>query len=552
MDNTINNQVPDNNVPQNYYFPSQQPKKKTKASYPIASKDVISLVFIAIATFLTMRLGVFNGFNFGFTVTAIPLVVVPFIYVGNRTMRNPIYSFLCLIFSIVLLVSFSINNDGFINFLNIIAIITLMSFAFTGISGNVNTSESTYILVIDSICATFSAVFAKLPVTFRSLGDHIKKKNSKGLLYIILGAAFSLPLVCIVLPLLASSDVAFDSLVSVISDNLLVLIVTLVLTVFVAPAIFSYLFVLKNGACKKEKERKSAYGNLPPISINTFLSVLSLIYCVYLFSQLAYITKVFAFLLPENFSAAEFARSGFFQMCVITLINLLILILSLLFIKHKENGNIPLFTKLILTFLCLFTEFYITTAFLKMSKYISMYGLTRLRVLTCAFMVMLALVFVVLLFRLYIRKLPYMKFIVAVCAVTLISISVVDINTVISRHNYQAYKQGKIEIDVEQLGSMGVSSVPELVKLTRDKNKDVADAATYELLEISEKIYGDYFFEDVETRTLTPKKENIFQKNIAWNNARISLDKFINGNPDFDGNEFNEYYCEKMLSEAEN
>ena len=293
-----------------------------------------------------------------------------------------------------------------------------------------------------------------------------------------------------------------------------------------------------------EKNVKEIPDKVSKVILNTILSATALVYLAYLISQLAYITKAFAFLLPDNYSAAEFARSGFFQMGVIAFINFVILFLCATLVKKTESKKIPDSTKSLLIFLCLFTVFYISTAFVKMMKYISLYGLTRLRVLTSIFMLMLAVIFIIILLRLIFTNLKYIKAIILVCTITMISVSVIDINTVIANYNYEAYKAGKISIDVEQIGSLGVSGLPVLVKLSEEKPLEENHDVICEIENNSYEIYNNGFYSIYNIEEIDLKQTNIFQKNYVLKQGKIALSKFVENNPDFDHDKFYEEYEE--------
>ncbi len=225
-------------------------------------------------------------------------------------------------------------------------------------------------------------------------------------------------------------------------------------------------------------------------------------------------------------------------MGVIAFINFVIIFICSVFVTKTESKKIPTSTRVLLSFLCLFTVFYISTAFVKMMKYISLYGLTQLRVLTSVFMMMLAIIFVILLIKLIFTRLKYIKAIILVCTLTMISISVIDINTVIANYNYKAYKEGKISIDVEQIGNLGVSGLPVLVKLSEEKPLEDNYDVVYEIVDNAYSIYDmgiDSLEECTDERLV---KKSVFEKNYTWEQARIALDKFIKNNPDFDREEY--------------
>ena len=127
----------------------------------------------------------------------------------------------------------------------------------------------------------------------------------------------------------------------------------------------------------------------------------------------------------------------------------------------------------------------------------------------------------------------------------MISVSITDINTHIANYNYNQYKQGNIEIDVEQLYSMGVSSLPVLVKLSEEKDEKVKNDAIDAIIGSTYDIYscGLENIADCTEKNIT--KTNIFEKNYTWIQGEKALKKFIENNPDFDYEEFyNAYYAE--------
>ncbi|MGN1315664.1 MAG: DUF4153 domain-containing protein [Acutalibacteraceae bacterium] len=515
-----------------------------KKTYPIKRSDLTALLFTVVFIFTTARLILFGGFNLGFSIGICSVIVTSTIYLFTKDCTDKIFCFLLFSGALVLSASFSVTNDFLIKFLTFVYIVFICATLFVTLSGNTSARGGTYSFIFDTVNKTFDAVLDNLMLPMRSAKESSKESKSKNILYLLVGVGISIPVICVVLPLLATSDIAFGILISKIFSNLFAFICAIVLTVIVTPFAYAFLFSMK----KKDLKDMSAPtipDKTPTVVINTILSTLTVVYIVYLFSQLAYISKAFAFLLPDGYSAAEFARSGFFQMAVIAFINFAILFLCSALVKKNENKKLPAFTKSLLIFLCVFTVFYISTAFIKMMKYISLYGLTRLRVLTSIFMIMLGVIFIIILLRLIFTKLKYIKAIILVCTLTMISVSVTDINTLIANYNYNQYKQGNIEIDVEQLNSLGVSALPVLVKLSEEKEEKVRYDAIDAIVYTAYDIYacGIENLDECTEENIT--KTNIFEKNYAWIQGEKALNEFTEKNPDFDYEEFYNIYYEK-------
>lgn len=515
-----------------------------KKTYPVKKSDFIALIFTVIAVFATIRLIISGGFNFGFSIGICSLILMGSVYLFTKECKDKFFCFLLFSGALVLSATYSVTNDYLIKFLTFVYLIFICSILFVTLSDNANAQGGSYSYIFDTVKKTFNAVLDNFTLPVRSAKALTKEGKPKNFLYLLVGVGISVPLICVVLPLLATSDVAFGTLISKLFSDLFAFLCAVVSTVIVTPFAYSFLFSMKKKDLK-DKNAPEIPEKTPKVIINTVLSALSVIYVVYLFSQLAYISKAFAFLLPEGYSAAEFARSGFFQMAVIAFINFAVLFLCSALVKKNESRKLPVLTKYLLIFLCVFTVFYISTAFIKMMKYISLYGLTRLRVLTSIFMLMLAVIFIIILLRLIFTKLKYIKAIIIVCTLTMISVSITDINTLIADYNYNQYKQGNIEIDAEQLKSLGVSALPVLVKLSEEKDEKVRNDAIDAIIGSTYDIYscGLENIADCTEKNIT--KTNIFEKNYTWIQGEKALKKFIENNPDFDYEEFyNAYYAE--------
>ena len=508
-----------------------------KKTYPVLKPDFIGFILTVISIFLTVRIGIFNGFNFGFTIGLFALIITGLIYLYTKECKDKGFCTLLTICALILCCSYSVTNDALIKFLTLIYLIFICATVFLTISANSNAQDGSYSYIVNTVQKSFYAVFNNFALPFRSAKESAKSGKSKNAMYLLIGLGISVPILCIILPLLATSDIAFGTLISKIFENAFVLVGAVIVTIIITPFIYSFMFSAK----KKDLEDNSFKGlpeKTPKVILNTILGATAFVYIAYLISQLAYISKAFAFLLPENYSAAEFARSGFFQMAAIAFINVVILFICAVFVKKTDSRKIPTSTKSLLIFLCLFTVFYISTAFVKMMKYISLYGLTRLRVLTSVFMIMLAVIFVIILLKLIFTKIKYIKAIILVCTVTLICVSVVDINTVIANYNYNAYKKGEIQIDVEQISTLGVSGLPVLVNLTEEKPLEENVDTVCEIQRIGYYIYENslHFAEECTEENLI--KTNVFQQNFAWKRGKAAIDQFVKNHPNFKYAEF--------------
>ncbi len=516
--------------------------------FPIKKSDVTALILILVSAFMCFRIGVLGGFNIGFSFSLLLSLATVFFYIPKKVKGNRFFIILFTLLISALIFSFSLGANYVTKACTILFLPFSFVILFSAVSGNVSFKKGNYQVVLSAVVKFFQNALLKIDVPIRSFLQKLTGNNSKRIGYGVIGGVISIPVAIVVLVLLTSSDIAFDNLVGRLLENIGLLAISLVFAVIVTPFYYSYSFNLKKGTIE-EKTTNPFKGFADSMLFNVVLTVVSVVYIAYCVSQLAYITKAFSFLLPEDFTAAEFARSGFFQMGLISFINFLLISVSAVLIKRKENGKIPLLTKAMLMFISLFSVFYISTAIIKMLKYISLYGLTSLRVFTSVFMVMLAVIFLILVLRLITPKVKYSKAVLVTCALALVLVSVVDINPIIAEYNYREYKKGNIEIDMEQLSELNEGGMPVLYKLTKENDKEIADEAIYHLSYNMYLIYENIEDkEDYEENGLNASKTALYEKNLSWIKAKEAVDAFLKENPSFDCREYQDEYYENYDS----
>lgn len=485
--------------------------------YEMKNKDIYALFFLSVFTYLFIRLGVLNGFNLGFSITYVCLSIVLMIYILSKDCKNKLMTVFTFLLSITLAISFSLHNNPGIKFGSVVVMWFITAFSLNSAGGTSLCNDGTYFKIFDVFFVSVIQPFCNLPKLFSAVKNSFKGKNNKfGM--VVLGILVALPVMLVIIPLLSSADAAFGTIVKKVFSDVALLVVSLVLTIVALPLIGSYGFSLSHGITKENGRVLNAKpGKVSPVFLNTFLCIVGFVYLVFLFSQLAYISDTFSFLLPKEFSMAEFARSGFFQMAAIAVINLVITFVVSVIEKVKDNGRLPVSTKILLTFFSLFSIFLIVNAFIRMSMYIEMYGLTQKRVITSVFMVMLCIIFLIVLIRIFFEKFKYINFIIIVCSLTLVFLSVSDIDSNISKYNYNKYVAGEIAVDFEHYISLGYAAVPELEKLTEDDGLLTRELARYALETIGSDVNEGSFF----------------AKNLVKNKAVKILNKYADENSEY-------------------
>lgn len=472
-----------------YYTPIPvQPE----APFPTGKRELIFGLFTVICSLLLCNFTLFGGFNLGFAIAAVACIACSVGYLRAGGCRADGYSAALLTLSVIICAGFARSDDLFVKFVLVCFLLLAINLALCLMAGQNRRDPSHFSSLADPFRAAvmlgigeMSPAFRGLGKAFREGGPAVKKGGAVGL-----GLAVAVPLLCVLIPLLMSADAAFSGLLGLLPEfRLGELILTLIFGTAATTVVYTQGVALKHKP--KAAAAESVTKKVSPLTVNTVLGAVCAVYAVYLLSQLAYFVGGFSGILPEGFTAAEYARRGFFEMAWLCVIDLGVVALSVGLVTKKE-GKAPLSTRLLCLFIGLVTVFLVITASAKMGLYISFYGLTRLRVLTEVIMVFLGLTTALVCLWLFLPKVSYMKVILLMAlsmgAVTLWA----DVDTVVAAYNVSAYQIGALEsVDVEYLGTLGHGAVPYIAKLTEDKNAAVAQQATA-ILEEREKVTDDF------------------------------------------------------------
>ena len=286
---------------------------------------------------------------------------------------------------------------------------------------------------------------------------------------ILLGLLCAGPVLAVLVVLLALSDAAFDGALQRINAAL---VLELLLDAGLGTALFLTLFgqsfCLPGQHAAGQALPSPAHRGIETAALAAFLGVICGLYVCYLVSQLAYFFSGFAGLLPADYTAAEYARRGFFEMAAISAINLA-LTGAALQLARRQAGRLPGVLRGMLAFLSLFSLLLIATAASKLALYIASFGMTRLRVLTALFLLLLAVCFVCVLLRLFLPRFSYGKPLLAATALVILLLSFGNVDGVIARYNLNQWQRGQLtQIDVAALGELNEAAVPTLWTLAQD------------------------------------------------------------------------------------
>ncbi len=514
------------------------PYVKPEERFDINIKDSVFAIIFVVGSVIMSAFGIFGGFRAGFTVATMIILASVTAYFKTKEIKTDIYSAVCFLLGLGLAINFSITSNSSVRFWSFVLLVMLQLVWFTSLITK-DRIKGDLGIIKEIISPVLSLALPNLPNAVASL---LEGRKNQAIGKIFLGIIPAIPVLVVVIPLLMSSDEAFKGMISLVFENIALLVFELILGIIISIFLIAYCFSLKKKKLPEIKE--SNFKGLESTAVISFLSVLSICYLSYLFSQLAYFFSAFSGFLPNGyeFSVSAYARRGFFEMSVIAAINFAI-IFAVLLLSAKKNEKINLVSRILCTFIGIFTLIIIATALSKMFLYIKGFGMTELRITTSVFMAFLAVVFIALMIRLYAPSVKVIKTGLIMAAIALIMLGTVNVNGVIAKYNYTAYRNGVLkDIDVSTIYMLGDEGIPYLAELMNETNEDVANLARLKISYSYENYYEVKHNDDNQLVEIGEKKyKDIGEFSFSRNRAYKVLDDILEKDPQI-VNYKNEYF----------
>lgn len=450
--------------------------------------DTALSVFIMIASFCIIRYVMFKVMGFITTGVFIALITAALIYMKKRnctfTKFNKLHAGVLYVFSLV----FSITANDYIKELDIAFILGAGAYLIYSVAaGNKDIDRYLPFAVCKALFEyPFSYFGEQMHVTKAQLD---KTKAGSNVKYVLIGLLLTLPLTGIVAALLMSAD---DGLARMFSDIFDVIfseeIVKVFLQILLAIPLSMYLFgmlfsnthrnlidPLDEQKCVQSIFSKRCISNLV---MYTAITPICVLYVMFFISQGSYFLSAFTNSLPEGFTYADYARQGFFELCAVAVINLIVLIIISLFSK-KAGAEKPFALKLYSVVLGVFTIILIATAMSKMVMYIMHFGLTELRLYTSWFMLLLAFIFVLIIIKQFRFNIKFARHVLIGFTFMFAVLCFSRPEAIIAKYNIEMYNSGYLdELDIDSIIRMSADGLLVAYNeevLTDDKIKEIID-----------------------------------------------------------------------------
>ncbi len=398
-------------------------------------------------------------------------------------------------------------------------------FLYAAFGNSVEQGFSDYIYV-DYFKALILLPFSSLGAIFRALSNKGTRKGSQFMLNAILGIGVAI-LPTIVIFLCLSYDNGFTKILNDLfsfdedkfSNTILSLIWTLPLAM--------YGFGMYASSARKHLQDKVTIQTcddtlrkaqvLPQVTAAVAMLPILFLYVVFFISQWQYYVSGFTGVLPENFSYAEYARQGFFELCAVSVINLLLIISIAIFIRRNQEGS-PVVLKIVTSIFCACTLVLISTAVAKLVMYIDYYGLTPKRIYAMWLMALIGIAFVLIAIGQFLRKFKTVAVCFSVAIVMFSCLAVCNVNSICAQYNADRYLSGSLEtLDVDAMKEWGDSAIPSLVQVatSMDAEKDPDLKKEIDAVLSSRSTHFEF------------DKPSIFSFSVPTLRAKAALDEYI-------------------------
>ncbi|MBR6697571.1 MAG: DUF4173 domain-containing protein [Lachnospiraceae bacterium] len=349
------------------------------------------------------------------------------------------------------------TDDGRIIFLNKIAVFFLViTFVLHTAYDMDEWNLEKYILsVITVLCLSIGEIIRPFSDAIWYLKNKMDKRSNK-IFYALAGTFIALPLFMLIFALLSSADAIFGEM----SKKMYYLFSFG--NIFLMGIMFTFMFMMsycilafmeKRNISKEVKDTKTG----EPFLAIPVVFLLSVMYIVFSGIQIAslFLRKM---QLPESYTYASYAREGFFQLLLVSMINLVIVIVCLY--RFKENKLL----KGLLIIMSLCTFIMIASSAMRMILYIQYYHLTFLRIFVLWSLLVLTFIFTGVLISIIKADFPILKYSVIVITCLYVGLSFSHPDYWIAKVNIEGMKeQTNTSYDYYFLTKLNTDAAPVLI-----------------------------------------------------------------------------------------
>jgi len=359
---------------------------------------------------------------------------------------------------------------------------------------------------IDIFTETIKLVFKPLDYISifckESKKDFPDEKLSPNTRKVLKSLIIVIPVVIVVLLLLSSADQIFSNLFSnfnklfenISFSNILVRIINFVILFFYLGGTLYFISKKYKDESKEIKEVKKK----DPLTINILLTTLNIIYIVF---DIIQINSLLLHRVSSGFNYADYARSGFFQLMIISIINIVIILLS------KKSDEMT-YTKVMSLITVLLTLIIIVSSFYRMFLYEQAYGYTVLRLGVYVILITEAILFIPTIIFIFKKDFNILRYYLIIVLSVYSLVNCFSIDRIIAENNIRRYDRIG-DIDIYYLMNSNYDNLDQLRMLSKELEND------HKFIDIDKEALKAYI-KDMDRNN----KYNVLEYNISKSKAK--------------------------------
>ncbi|WP_058306711.1 DUF4153 domain-containing protein [Gracilibacillus massiliensis] len=301
----------------------------------------------------------------------------------------------------------------------------------------------------------------------RTIFRRMNKSTTQIVKRIVIGLLLGGPLLIVIVGLLISADAKFANVIMEVPSFILDVNFLEWLFRGIAVILFTLLFfslfqtlrkryVIPLGRSTNVHKPLSWDG----VIAGTILVLLNSIYLLFAVIQFKYF---FGESIQGDFTYAEYARRGFFELVVVTMINWSLLLICLKFVNvQRKSGGY--FMKSMYTLLIMTSGVMLASAYMRLSMYEDAYGFTIDRIFAHTFMLFLIVIFAYTLIHVWLKGISLFHFYMITALIFYTGLNAIDLEEMIVENNLERYQETE-KIDIYYFDSLSYSGIDGLITL---------------------------------------------------------------------------------------
>jgi hypothetical protein len=254
----------------------------------------------------------------------------------------------------------------------------------------------------------------------------------------------------------------------------------------VACAFIGLLGLLNNGPEPENSDKpaaKPAAGKFGLVETSILFGALNVLFLIFIAIQVTYLFGGSANVVGGAFTYAEYARKGFFELVAVAGLSLLLIFVTERILLRERETHDKRF-KLLSGLLIAQVLIIMVSAFKRLNLYEQAYGFTSLRLYSYIFIIWLAVVFLVLLYKIFAGRRENefaLTMFIGVLAL-LATFNFLNVDGTVARKNIDRYEQtGRLDVRyLDDLSDDAVIQVTRLLESDDDKLRDNVAASLYD------------------------------------------------------------------------